>query len=441
MEPYLRRNLLAIATVGIAACGDSPTESRPIEQVRPTEVTLKSCGGALPWVGYQDGNGAWIQVQGVPSGADYSYTFTLNQRLGGVAYVVTTTCGRYTWVNYGTADELATSYLSDCGSTAANTKTIHGTLVGGVDGHYSTVSLGGRFASVVGESGDFTVEGVADGPQDLVAFRGNIGGSDKIIRRLGLDLPNGSKIPLLDFNSPEAFAWDSARVSIQQLPGSGIVSSTVYMANGSAFLAPSRAASATTWYRGLPASATIAGDLHGIGVSSDGRSVGTIIGSLANHTVSLGPAAAAPTVTTLSTGAPMRRRLTIPVQSQYSKTAHARFESGTRPYFIVNVMMTGAYRGSAASWRLEVPDFGASSGYNAAWGLQPSSREIWNSTVYDYDVLEKFVPAVGLTRRSASASSAPATPSLQPSFDKSGGRELMLRTPINAQYAEQACSL
>ncbi|MCR4341651.1 MAG: hypothetical protein NUW01_17385 [Gemmatimonadaceae bacterium] len=435
MQPFFRPTLLAVATVGIVACGDTPTEP-----VKPTEVTLKSCGGALPWVGYQDGDGEWIEVQGVPTGTAYSYKFTMAQRLGGVAYVVTTTCGRYTDVVYGSADELATLYSYDCGTPAANTKTVHGTLVGGVAGHNSTVSLGFTFASVFGESGSYTLDRVADGPQDLVAFRGNTGGADKVILRRRVDFANGAIIPSLDFTGSEAFAMDSAKLSIQQFAAPGYVSSAIYLVNGRQFSTYAGSASATTWYRGFPASATIAGDLHGIGVTSAGRSVGTIIGPVANHTVSLGPAAATPTITTVSSGTPMRKRMTIPVQSQYSGSATGDFETGTRPYFYVDVTMTAAYRGSAKSWVLEVPDFGTSSGYNPAWGLQPSSREIWSSAVYDYNFLGKFVPAIGLTLRSASASSSSATPSAQPSFYKSGGQQFMLPTSIDARYEQQSCS-
>lgn len=436
MHPCFRLMLSAIPLVGIAACGDTPTEP-----VKPTQVTFNVCGSALPWVGYQDGDGEWIEVEGVPTGTAHSYTFTMTQRAGGVAYVMTTTCGRYTWVVYGSADELATWSSGECGSQPANTKTVHGTLAGGVNGRYSTVSLGLAYASVVGESGSFTLNRVAGGPQDLVALRGNAGGADKVILRRRVDFPNGDTIPPLDFAGSEAFALDSAQLSIQQLAAPGWVSSTIYLADGRQFSTYSGSANATSWYRGFPASATIAGDMHGIGVTSAGRSVGTFVGPLANHTVSLGPAAAAPTVTALSTGAPLRRRLTIPVQSEYSKTAHARFESGTRPYYYLFMTMTAGYRRSAQSWVLEVPTFGASSGYDPAWALQPSSREIWSSTVYDYDVFRKFVPAIGLTRRSASASSSSAALSVHPLLDKSGGQQLAIPTPIDARYVEQSCSL
>ncbi len=435
MQPLLRLTLLTVVIVGIVACGDTPTEP-----LTPTQVTLKSCGGALPWVGYQDGDGEWIKVEGVPTGADNSYTFTLTQRVGGVAYVVTTTCGRYTWVVYGTAEELAKSFLSDCGTPVTSTKTVHGALVGGRTGHYSIVSLGFSFASVVGESGSFTLDRVAGGPQDLVAFRGTTGGADRVILRRRVDFANGDTMPSLDFAGPEAFAMDSARLSIPQLAAPGWVSSAIYLADGRQFSLYAGPTSATTWYRGFPASATIAGDMHGIGVTSEGRSVGAIVGPLADYAASLGPAPTPPTVTTLSSGPPLRRRLTIPVQSQYSRTAHARFESGTRPYYYVNMTMTAGYRGSAPSWVLEVPAFGASSGYDPAWALQPSSRQIWSSTVYDYDVLAKFVPAIGLTRRSATASSASATASALPSFDQTAARRLMLPASIDARYEQQTCS-
>ena len=441
MRASVRNSLLAAVTLGIA-CGDTPTELVPPTPVTPTQVTLKFCAGAPAWVAFQNDGGAWTQVTGAPSGTGVAYTFTLTTAKAGLAVVQTLTCSTINSVVYGTPAELATLYSGE--SCGAGRKTIYGTVAGGNAGQYSNISLGGGFDNVYGQSGAITLEGVAPGPQDLVASRWSVGGVDRMIVRRGVEVADGATLPLLDFNSSEAFAPDSARVSIQGLGSSGAgtftyVSSSLYTAGGGRGSGSAAMTNGTAWYRGLPASATMPGDIHQIVVFGGDRYADMFVGPLANHAISLGPAAATPTVTTLSGAAPMRKRMTIPVQAGYSKVAMAGFESGTRPYYYVYVHMTEGYRGNAASWVLDVPDFGTTAGYNVAWGLQPSSRQLWRSEVYDWNYFEKFAPTVGLTRRRASAASPTVNGSVSPSIGFSD-RQPGLQDPVSARYAQQSCS-
>lgn len=444
MQSIFRRPLLA-AALGIAACGDTPTQLVTPGEVTPTQVTMKFCGDAPAWVAYKNDGGTWTEVKGVTTGTAHAYTFTMTTAKGGVAEVQTRTCSTYNYVVYGTAAELATLY-SGGQCSASGLKTIYGSVAGGFAGQYSNVSLGGLAGGhdyVYGESGNITLDGVAPGPQDLVASRGSTGGRDKIILRRGLDVAGGATIPMLDFSSSEAIALDSAKLSIQEFGGDGLVtnayvSSSIYTANGGWGLSSAASANEATWYRGLPASATIAGDMHQVAVHVGGRYVDMFTGPLSNQTISLGPVAVTPTVTTLSGGTPMRMRATIPVQAAYPKMAVARFETGHRPYFYVTVEMTAAYRGSATSWILEVPDFGVSSSYNASWGMSGPLRS-WGSEVYDWDPFAKFVPAIGLTRRSAGVSNASAAASVLPSLGETESRQLRLPTSIDARYSHLSC--
>ncbi|MCR4341650.1 MAG: hypothetical protein NUW01_17380 [Gemmatimonadaceae bacterium] len=422
--------------LGIAACGDTPTGP-----VTPTEVTLKLCGDAPAWVAFQDGDGAWTEVKGVLTGTAHTYTFSMTSPIGGVAVVDTLTCSVVNWVVYGTAAELAQLYSGEqCGS---GHKTITGSLAGGIAGLYSMVTLGGGWDPVYGESGSFTLEEVAPGPQDLIAARGSNFGHDRVIIRRGLDLPNDAVIPLLDFNSAEAIALDSATVSIDQPPNdvTSYVTSSIETANRGWAPGSISTAKTTSWYRGLPASAMIPGDVHRISVSTLGRYVDTYVGSIANLTVSLGPVAATPTVTTLSSATPVRMRMTTPVQATYAKVATAGFQAGTRPRWIVNLAMTEGYRGNTDSWILDVPDFGSTSGYDASWGIPAGTLRSWSSQVYDWNFYAKFVPTPGLTRRRAGVSSTSAAASAMPSLSEPGSRQIGRPAAVGAPEIQALCSL
>lgn len=435
MQSFFHRTLVTAASLGIVACGDTPTQP-----ITPTEVTLKLCGTAPAWVAFQDGDGAWTEVEGVPTGTSYTYTFTMTAPIGGVAVVDTLTCSVVNWVVYGTAAELAQLYSGEqCGS---GRKTITGSLAGGTTGQSSMVTLGGGWDHVYNESGSFRLEEVAPGPQDLIAARGSSGGRDRVIVRRALDLPNGAVIPLLNFNTSEAIALDSATVSIDQFPsdGSGFMSSSIHTANGGWTPGSFGSTKATTWYRGLPASSTIAGDVHQISVSTGGRYLDAFVGPIANLTVSLGPVAATPTVTTLSSATPVRMRMTTPVQAAYPKIATAGFRVGTRPRYIVNMTMTEGYRGSAQSWILDVPDFGSTSGYNAAWGMPAGTLESWSTEVYDWDFLAKFVPTPGLTRRKAGVASTTAAASAILSLGEPGSWQMGRLNAVGAADIQALCS-
>lgn len=442
MQSFFRRTLLAAFIVEIAACGDTPTELVTPTAVTPTQVTMKFC--ELPaWVAYRNEGGAWTETKPVTTGAVHAYTFTMATANGGVAVVQRRTCSTSTYVVYGTAAELGTIYTGGQCSTPG-LKTVYGSVAGGFAGGYSTVELGGGYDNIYGESGNITLEDVAPGPQDLVASRGNTGGRDRIIIRRAIDVADNATLPVLDFNSSEAIALDSATLSIQEFEGTGPVtgafmSSYIFTANGGWGVSSAASTNGTTWYRGLPASATIAGDMHQIAVHAGGRYLDMFVGPLANLTASLGPVAATSTVTTLSDGTPKRMRMTIPVQAAYPGTAFARFETGHRPYFYVTVTMTGAYRGSASSWILEVPDFGASSGYDAAWGMSGPLRS-WGSEVYGWDPFAKFIPTIGLTRRRAGTASTIPAASALPSPGGTESRQLGLPASMDVRFSHLSCS-
>lgn len=443
MQSFFCRTFLAAFMVGITACGDTPTELVGPVAVTPTQVTMKFCDPPA-WVAYKNEGGAWIEAKPVTTGAEHAYTFTMATANGGVAVVQRRTCSTSTYVVYGTAAELGTVYSGGGLCGLSGLKTIYGSVAGGFVGGYANVELGGGYDQVNGASGQFTLEDVDTGPQDLVASRGNAGGRDRIIIRRAIDVADNATLPVLDFNSSEAVALDSATLSIQEFGGNGLVtnasvSSSIYTANGGWGLSSAASANGTTWYRGLPASATIAGDIHQIAMHAGGRYLDMFVGPLANLTASLGPVAATPTVTTLSDGTPKRVRMTIPVQAAYPGMAFARFETGHRPYFNATVTMTGAYRGSASSWILEVPDFGAGSGYDASWGMSGPLRS-WGSEVYGWDPFAPFVRTIGLTRRRAGTASTFPAASALPSPGETESRQLRLPASIDARYTHLSCS-
>jgi hypothetical protein len=136
-------------------------------------------------VANQDGSGAWTQVQPVNA----TFTFPINSGSGGVA----TYSRSNLQIFYGT-QQAPGLYGTQCRTTPAPTKTVKGSVAGLQPTDSAFVSLGGAVALRTGLGGrGYTLTGVRDGPQDLVASRSTINISGSVIS--GLDVSTVNSTP------------------------------------------------------------------------------------------------------------------------------------------------------------------------------------------------------------------------------------------------------
>jgi len=222
---------------------------------------------------------------------------------------------------------------------------------------------------------DFTIDGVAAGPQDLLAVRTAQAAPPRLIIRRDLDLPNGSVVPTLDFASSEAFDMVAATLTIGNLGGDGnpvVDFSVLTTAHGEFFLPIAASGNGSPQpYLALPADKLLAGDLERLHVSANGNSSRTAdvyFRTPTDRTVTLGSQIQAPTISVIAGGS-TRPRAHYVVQADYDKVSAIVYNQPTSTG-IVAVLMTPAYAALAGGYDLDVPDFGGVPGFDPSWALQ-----------------------------------------------------------------------
>jgi hypothetical protein len=379
-----------------------------------TSVSFRFCESPLPiWVGYQDDMGPWTRVT---TGANNTYTFTLTSR-GGIAIVTPEGTGYHTEVVYGTASELATigaSWDVAC-SFAPGTKQLTGTVAGvSAASEDADIILGPASTFVTGGQTTYTLQGVPEGALDLFATRGTFSSTafitNKLILRRGLNLPNGSSIPVLDFNAVEAVAPAPGNLTIGGLGADQAAFFVSYRtaAGTEADLTINIAGvGATHAYQGVPSSIQVAGDLHQFLVFANPTGPNPMTSRLllasfhaaGNHTVTLGPDLGTPTVSVVASSPYVRYRMQLARQSEYSETAAANFEQPATLRNVTVLATAGYFGGAPATWDLSIPDLSGASGFDANWGLQPNTGTNWAVTAADGSLFA--IPGDGTTIRAA----------------------------------------
>jgi hypothetical protein len=382
-----------------------------------TSVTFQFCQPPQPiWVAYQDDTGPWTLV---PGNVLDAYTFTITSSRGGVAIVTPNGTGFDTQVIYATASELATigaSWDAECAFTP-DSKQLSGTVAGVGANDHADITLGPVNVFVApGQPTSFTLQGVPAGPLDLVATRGTssfpVFTTNKLILRRGLNLPNGSTIPVLDFNSAEAVAPVAATLTVANLLGEELVYFASYITAGgtaATLTANLGAVGGTQPYQGVPSSLQAAGDLHEFlvlaGTDVMSRLVVASFHGAANRTVTLGSQLAPATVNVVSALPYARYRLQLMSQSEYGQMAVASFEqaNATAPRTTTVFATDGYFGGTPASWELTIPDL-TGAGYEANWGLRPNTTTDWTATAAGGSLFT--IPGEGTTLIAASRTAA-----------------------------------
>ena len=219
-------------------------------------------------------SGAWTKVT---AGANNTYTATLTQSVGGVAYVLQSGTQFTTSVFLEGTSELIANGAAECSNNPGTGKTVLGTATGFAAIESANIALGSSTTSASFSANSFTLTNVANGSLDLLAVKTALNQTtfaqepNKLIIRRGLNPVAGSTLPVLDFGAAEAIApatslWTIANAGADQVNISG----TFFTANGlSASLftgLPSTSATRTVY--GVPVGSLATGDLHNITVTA-----------------------------------------------------------------------------------------------------------------------------------------------------------------------------
>jgi hypothetical protein len=343
------------------------------------------CGSTgLPlWFAFQDGTGAWTRVTGVNN----ALSFTITGARGGVAYVVPVAGGGFDLeVFYGSKAEIEAQGSAICDGASGAGVTVTGTIAGAAATDLVLVRMANSTGTTAASNTTYSIPGVPAGSFDLVAGKSalTLSGTsiaitpDKFfIRRNASSAAAG----VIDFNGADAFAPQTASVTVNNLGGEQTLSVMSYFTastQGALYVEAMPAAGSSRTFFGVPDGRRVATDFHFLNVialpagtaqPTTTRQAGVAFKAVANQTVTLGPALAGPTVTALA-GA--RMRAVYNIQAEYNKFFIANYQQGTGANGrIASVLMTAGYLQGAATATLEVPDVVSVSGFDANWMLRP----------------------------------------------------------------------
>ncbi|HUF68231.1 MAG TPA: hypothetical protein VMM79_06215 [Longimicrobiales bacterium] len=355
------------------------------------------CSDEVPgWFAYQDGTGAWTQVQPVNS----TFTFPINSGKGGVAYMQD---GTNLAILYGTQQEL-NGYGVQCGESMSTepTKTVAGSVAGLQPTDNAYITLGGGTAIVSGlASPNFTLTGVRDGTFDLVASRSSVVISGQnvstqligLIFRRALNPADGSTLPVLDFGSTEAVSPVTSNLTVNNIGTDMALVNVFYItANlgfASLYFESNQSASATRPYYGVPNASRVSGDLHVLNVLSlttsatNYRSASIYFAEATDRTVTLGPQISGLTVSTVNSAPYARLRAQYTVQPEYDDLI---IFAGGQQNSTFTIFASKAYVGASATYDFAIPDFTGVGGWVNSWAPQLGINTDWSFSATGYSM-------------------------------------------------------
>jgi hypothetical protein len=418
-----RFSVLLLVTA-LTACSDAivSVQPPPPPPPPPTNVAVAYCAGLEPdWVAFQDGDGAWTHAQPILSGANTTFRAELSADRGAIAMV--SGSGAFTIVSvlYGSAAELETAGDTNprhCFPAIA--QTLLGTAIGIDSGEVAFVAA--SFGSRVRVSVDSTFElkALPSGPRDLLATRfAQANGSGPITRmilRRGIDVPDGTQLPVFDFGSAEAFAPAVANATLDGLGAESATSGTRLLANHdeiSVTLATNLTADVTRPYFALPEAQLGPGDLQVVTANTTAAATGSARSTTlyfrapTDRTLTFGALLVQPTFTTVATAPALRLRAHFVPQNDYDRATVISYQQDSTLF--VTVMMTAAYAaGSANGYDLVIPDLSGAAGFDPAWTLHQGGRLLWNGARIGgtLGLGRNAVPTDGATLRAVFATGA-----------------------------------
>jgi hypothetical protein len=351
-----------------------------------SDVTIPFCQFMPIWFAYQNEGYEWRRV--TPSGNNFSFAAT--ERVAIAFTFALTNNGSELQVRYATRQELSLLGI-DCQAS----KTITGSVSGLGSGQRAYVEFDDVRTQATSSSPGFTLTGVREGNYDLVASRGNLPNAigfrpDRFIVRRGLNPPDGSVLPTLDFGA-EGFDPVQSALTVSGLSADEDLDWAVYLigANVSWTMLHDGFGDPTpTTTHAFPTAALQPGELQALvvegttyeaqGFHMHERVQYEFFDSPVDHSVSLPPVLPTPQIELFAVAPYQRLRVQIASQPAYDAVAEILMWNTefTRDILLT---VTAAYLGGRpTTWDLVVPDFGNLSalGVNAAW-MFPSVSEYW----------------------------------------------------------------
>ncbi|MEX2153606.1 MAG: hypothetical protein WD825_09730 [Gemmatimonadaceae bacterium] len=348
-----------------------------------TPVSLPFCSTDMPaWFAFQNEGFAWQRV----TATDNTFNFSATSK---VAVAYTFVDGGDTQMNVflATRNELSGITDRDCDGT----KTLAGTVAGLTSGQSAYVVMGANGTTT--SSTNYTLQGVAERPLDLVATRGAISGTlvpDKMIVLRSLAL--SSTIPVLDFTAAESFAPVSTTLSVTGFnTGDAIDFVNNFVSATSTFgtVHAAQAAGGSSILFSVPAEQQVSGDTHELFIDAyqpsgpTGTSKVAYFQTPTDRTEALGPVLSNPAVSVVITTPYARLRGQLASQADYPSAARFVFFQGTESVKVVLLVGTADYFGAApGTWDLVIPDFTGTTGFSSTWMLTAGQTTPFHATAY-----------------------------------------------------------
>jgi hypothetical protein len=331
----------------------------------------------------KDGAGAWTRI--VPNGINYS--FSLGSPTAQVALVVREGGGYRTTVYQFTAQEIAARATTDCVNyPGASSRTATGQVTGAATSDLVATSMGGFTVTTLGQA-SYTIPQLPAGVLDLFAVRGFLNTqadpiSTRMIVRRGVNPSPGGENALINFNGTEAFDPITATWTFANTNNEGYsITQRFLTAGGTAgglgvIPGLDRLTTTRTLY-GVPTAQTIAGDLHQViaTVQTSGtgqratRQVIAYTRTLADRTLSFGPAMPAGSVTAIAGTVPARLRAQGTVPNEYNTGVSFEVsQAGIARYATINA--TRGFLGAGVTYDVQMPDLTGVVGWDTQFALR-----------------------------------------------------------------------
>jgi hypothetical protein len=381
----------------LAGCSSERVTSPGPKVVPPSTIDVAYCSGQQPdWVAFQDGDGPWIKGQSFADGPRVTFRHVFTTDRAAIAYVRLLPNGLTSLaVQYSAPAEVATVGFTDpaqCGSVVS--KTLLGTVAGVDVNDFAIISAGfgsRDFVAPVEGISTFALSALLSGPQEVLATRATrVNGSSvptRIILRRTPELPDSATLPVLDFNSAEAFAPQVANVAIVGLGSEGaqLITQLLTAHSRNEIAVLTGPAGPTRPFYGVPDSKLEPGDLHVLNVTANPTTANSVRSALVyfhsavDQTLTLGAPATVPAFSTVGTTPSLRLRARFDLQQDYDRITSINYQQGQTT--LVNVAMSAAYVARAGNgYDLIVPDLSGATGFDARWTLRAGEPVFWIAT-------------------------------------------------------------
>jgi hypothetical protein len=358
--------IAALALLLIVACDDDITGPRT------ERITLDICDNR--WIAYQNDGAEW-RLLGQGNGV---YTFAATRRLGiARAFFSQNSSIWEITVDYLTPEQAVAKF--GCIQYASWVGSLRGTIAGLTGSQQAFIYFRGantHIPSPAHTSWSLLTQG---GPGTLVAARHDSGfaPANRIIIRRERSYDTDTPVPLLDFDSNEAFAPQVNRLSFTGASGSAFVTyvtggqehglSYVVLGSPDEGVKPRTAAAVYS----IPAAQRRIADIHRMDLTSGGQMVQHYFRDGSDLSLTPGPPLATETFTVVATTSYRRVRAEVPSQPEYAAAISiemSQISSGRWSQATLNA--TREYFGETPRvWSLTLPDFSGITGFQLANAL------------------------------------------------------------------------